>query len=163
MTDNNAALHLLCGKIASGKSTLASRLAVETGGIVVAEDPWLSALYPEELHGLEDYVRTSRRLRTAMTPHLIALLRQGMTVILDFAANTPKQRAWMAGLIRDSGVSHRLHLLDIPDDVCRDRLRQRNAEGSHDFQVSDAMFDEITRYFTPPTPDEGFEVILHRG
>lgn len=31
-------LHLLCGKIASGKSTLANRLAAEHAAIVLGED-----------------------------------------------------------------------------------------------------------------------------
>lgn len=37
-------LHLLCGKIGAGKSTMAARLAGETVGLVIAEDFWLSTL-----------------------------------------------------------------------------------------------------------------------
>ena len=39
-------LHLLCGKIASGKSTLANTLAAEHAAIVLSEDHWLAQLYP---------------------------------------------------------------------------------------------------------------------
>ncbi|WP_348628268.1 hypothetical protein [Rhizobium sp. WW_1] len=35
----------------------------------------------------------------------------------------------------------------------------RNASGTHDFSASDAQFDEITRYFVPPSDEEGFNVV----
>ncbi len=40
-------LHLISGKIASGKSMLAKSLAVEGSTVLLSEDHWLSRLYPE--------------------------------------------------------------------------------------------------------------------
>ncbi len=59
-----------------------------------------------------------------MAPHLVALLRLGL-----------------------STFAHQLHVLDVPDAVCKARLRLRNAEGAH--PVTDAEFD-LSRYFVPP-------------
>jgi hypothetical protein len=61
----------------------------------------------------------------------------------------------------DAGADHRLHFLDVPDEVCRARLHARNAGGSHEYAASDAEFDEITRYFRPPSPEEGFTTIVY--
>ena len=36
-----------------------------------------------------------------------------------------------AACSRSAGAAHRLHFLDVPDDVCKARLRQRNAAGTH--------------------------------
>jgi predicted kinase len=96
-----------------------------------------------------------------MGPHVVAVLRQGLSVSLDFQANTVQVRAWMHTLIAEAGVAHELHLLDVPDEMCRQRLRARNAGGEHPYQVSDADYDQFTRYFVPPAPDEGFNVIVH--
>jgi hypothetical protein len=63
-------LYMLCGKVAAGKSTLAVRLADASATIVVAQDPWMAALYPEELRSIADYVRLVPRLRAAMGPHV---------------------------------------------------------------------------------------------
>jgi hypothetical protein len=52
-----------------------------------------------------------------------------------------------------AGANHQLHFLDVPDDVCRERLRRRNAAGTHDFAASDEEFDLITSHFMPPFPD----------
>jgi len=155
-------LHLVCGKIAAGKSTLTASLGAHPGTIVVAEDRWLARLYPDEQTCLADYARHSARLRSVMGPHVVDLLRAGLSVVLDFPANTVANRDWMRTLFEDAGVAHRLHYLDVADDVCKARLRARNASGAHDFTVTDAQFELFTQYFAAPTPDEGFDVILHR-
>ena len=161
-TSEKPTLHLLCGKIASGKSTLSAKLGSSSGSVIVSEDYWLAALFANEMQSLSDYVRCSSTLRSAMQPHLVALLKAGVSVVLDFPANTRTQRDWMMSLIKASGADHRLHYLNVPDDVCRSRLHARNAEGTHDFAATDQQFDSITRYFSEPTVDEEFDIIEYR-
>ena len=161
MSNRTATLHLICGKIAAGKSTLACRLASAPTTVLISEDDWLSRLYPGEIAALEDYVRCSGRLREAMGPHVEALLRAGLSMVLDFPANTPERRRWMRGLFERAGVAHKLHYLDVSDVVCKARLRQRNRDGTHAFAASEADFDLFTRYFAPPTEDEGFDVVVY--
>ncbi|QQS14837.1 MAG: ATP-binding protein [Rhodospirillales bacterium] len=154
-------LYLICGKIAAGKSTLAAALARRPRTLALAEDDWLPRLYPGEIQTLADYGRCSARLRSVLGPHIVALLRSGLSVVLDFPANTVTSRAWMRGLVAESGAAHELHLLDVPDDVCRARLHQRNAAGTHPYVVSDAEFAEFTSHFVAPTAEEGFNVVVH--
>lgn len=96
-------LHLLCGKIAAGKSTLAHQLAQQTGAVIISEDAWLAHLFAEEMQDVADYVRCAGKLRNAMTPHLISLLQCGVSVVLDFPANTVGQRQWMKAVIQCTG------------------------------------------------------------
>ncbi len=154
-------LHMICGKIAAGKSTLAAELAAHPATIRISEDAWLACLYKDEQKTIEDYVRNSRRLREAMGEHVVALLRAGLSVVLDFPANTPASRQWMRSLFERADANHRLHFLDVPDDVCKARLRARNADGTHAFNTSDAEFELFTSYFVPPSAEEGFEVAFH--
>jgi predicted kinase len=154
-------LYLLCGKIAAGKSTLARQLAARPATLLISEDHWNATLFADDLKTIEDYTKYSARLRAAMTPHIVDILGLGLSVVLDFAANTVRQRAWTRELIERAKVPHELHVLDFPDEVCKQRLRARNASAEHPFQVSDAEFEQFTRYFVPPTPDEGFNVIVH--
>jgi predicted kinase len=153
---------MICGKVAAGKSTLAARLAESPGTILISEDHWTSRLFKDELKTIADYARYSRRLHEAMGPHIVALLKAGLSVVLDFPANTPANRQWMRSLFEAAGAADRLHFLDVADDVCRQRLRRRNAGGRHEFTVSDAEFDEITSYFVAPTADEAFEIMVYR-
>jgi predicted kinase len=154
-------LHMICGKAGSGKSTLARRLSEETGALLISQDAWMAALYPDELVEIADYIRLVPRLSAAMGPHVTELLRAGLTVVLDWPANTVRTRAWMRGVAEAAGAEHRLHVLDVPDQVCLARVQGRNAAGEHEFTLSEAQFAEITRYFEPPTAAEGLKIIVH--
>lgn len=92
---------------------------------------------------------------------MVAVLNAGASVVLAFQANTVETRAWMRGLLDWTGAAHVLHALDVPEDACLERLRARNAAGSHPFAVTEAQFRQIARHFAPPTPDEGFKVRVH--
>lgn len=161
MSTSPPTLHLLCGKIAAGKSTLAKRLAARPGTVLISEDHWNSTLFPDEIRTIEDYAKYSARVRAAMGPHVVALLQAGLSVVLDFQANTPAVRRWMRTMIDDSGAAHELHFLDIPDDIGKRRLGERNLRGEHPYRPTEAEYDLFARHFVPPSADEGFNVIVH--
>ncbi len=163
MSGAEATLHMLCGKIAAGKSTLAAALAAAPGTILLSEDGWIAHLYRGEIATFEDYCVRSDRLRATLAPHVESLLRSGMSVVLDFQANTPDSRSWMRGIADRAGARHVLHHLDVPHDVCRMRLRRRNAAGTHEFAASDAEFEAITAYFVIPTAEEGLNIRVLRA
>jgi predicted kinase len=121
-----ATLYLICGKIASGKTTLARQLAAEHGAAIICEDEWLVRL-EANIESFDDFVIQARRLRAAMTPHVVQLLRLGTSVVLDCPANTPNDRAWMRSLFEAAHADHELHVIDAPDDLCKTRLRSRNS------------------------------------
>ncbi|OEZ49064.1 hypothetical protein JAB1_28010 [Janthinobacterium sp. MP5059B] len=152
-------LHLVCGKIASGKSTLTARLASAPHTVRISEDSLLAQLYPGQIASLADYAACAARLRAAIAPLALQMLQAGVSVVLDFPANTPASRAWMRELFQQAGTPHVLHYLDVPDEECKARLRQRNASGLHPFSTSDAQFDDITRHFVPPQASEGFDIV----
>jgi predicted kinase len=99
-------LYLICGKIGAGKSTLAKQLASHPATLLISEDHWTSTLFAGDLQTIDDYVRLSARLCAAMGPHIVDILRQGLSVVLDFPANTVKNRHWMRSLIAQANVAH---------------------------------------------------------
>jgi predicted kinase len=155
-------LYLLCGKIAAGKSTLARRLAARPATLLISEDQWTSNLFSDDMQTVDDYATYSARLRAAMGPHVVDILRQGLSIVLDFPANTIGYRSWMHSLITRANVAHELHFLDVPDLICKQRLQERNAGGVHPFQVGEADYELFTSYFVPPEANEGFNVVVHR-
>ena len=157
----SATLHLLCGKIASGKSTLAQKLSAQENTVMISEDEWLDALFADQLDTIDDYMRCASKLRDIFAPHIIALLDAGMSVVLDFQANTVESRAWMRGILKQTNASHRMHVLAAPDVLCLARLERRNARGNHAFSVSETQFRVLSKHFSPPTEDEGFCIVTH--
>jgi predicted kinase len=163
MQSNTATLYFICGKIAAGKTILARRLASEHSAPLICEDEWLVRL-EAKIDSFDDFILHSRRLRAAMTPHVIALLTLGTSVVLDFPANTPKARAWMRSLFESANAWHELHYIEASDDLCKARLRTRNEtkpEGAYWGHVPESLFDPVTRYLVPPSEAEGFNVIRH--
>ncbi|RED12716.1 AAA family ATPase [Pontivivens insulae] len=151
-------LHLVCGKVAAGKSTLTSQLADAPATVLLSEDHWLSTLYGPEMTDLQDYVRFSGRLAQVIGPHVAALLRAGVSVVMDFPANTVAQRRALVAMAAKADAPHIVHHLDVTDEVCLARLMERNALGTHPFTVTEDQFRRITAHFAPPDPAEGLSI-----
>jgi predicted kinase len=155
-------LHFFCGKMAAGKSTLARQLVERSGAILLVQDDWLAHLFPDEITDVPAFRKYSTRLRAALADHVCELLVRGLPVVLDFPGNTRAQRAWFRTLIDRTGAAHELHFVDAPDALCKAQLRARSrglADGTA--WTSEAEFDAITRFFEPPSPEEGFAIVRH--
>jgi predicted kinase len=109
-----------------------------------------------------DYVRRSAHLRNAMGSHLATLLKSGVSVVLDFSANTRANRAWMRTIFEEARAIHQLHYFDVSGAVCKESSSGRNASGDHEFGATDEQFDLVMSHFVAPTSDEGFSVVIHR-
>ena len=161
MSETSPMLYLFCGKIGAGKSTLAAKLAESPGTVLIAEDDWLKALNGDQMSRPKDYRICAAMLRDIMGAHLVSLLNAGVSVALDFQANTVESRRWMRRIMDQTAADHQLHVLAPPDEICLERLRARNASGTHPFSVTEDQYHQIAAYFEPPTEDEGFNLVIH--
>lgn len=156
-----ATLHFMCGKMGAGKSTFAQSLAASVGAVLLSEDDLLRDLYPGGVTDLGCYVSLSGRIKHALSGHICALLRQGISVVLDFPGNTVGQRIWFRQLIESSGANHQLHFLDVPNEICRRQLNQRRASNGGDPLQDEATFNALLAHFVEPAPEERFTVVVH--
>jgi predicted kinase len=158
----SAKLIFFCGKMAAGKSTLARDLANRENAVLLMQDDFLDALFPGEITDIQGFVKYSSRLKNALTPHICALLSQGISIVLDFPGNTKAQRGWFRELIERANVEHELHFIDASDALCKSQLRDRSkALPAGSSWTTDADFEAISAYFQPPSEDEKFHVVLH--
>jgi predicted kinase len=159
-----ATLHFIAGRAGAGKTSLARQLAVTERAIVLCEDEWLSKL-ADPIETLEQYVAAARRVRSVVGPLAIDLLKLDTSVVLDFAGNTSRERTWVRSIFEAAGAEHTLHVLDVDDATCRERVHQRNTSqptGVFFGVVTDRQLDEVNRYFEPPRAEEGFRMLVHR-
>jgi predicted kinase len=160
-----ATLYCIYGNIAAGKTTLARKLAAQHGAVLICEDEWLVRL-EAEIETFDDFRRHARRLRAAIGPHVVELLRLGVSVVLDCPTNTPNDRAWIRSLFEAAHAAHELHVIEAADETCKARLRGRNEtkpEGLYFGFMPEELFDPVTRLLVPPTEAEGFHVIRHEA
>ena len=160
--DKKTTVHFFCGKMAAGKSTLAKALAEKHEAILLVEDQWLSELYPEEITTIPEYLQYSSRLQNILSPHIKSLLSSGVSVVLDFPANTENQRKWFRSIFEKTNTAHTLHFVDKSDEKCKEQLKKRSKnkpEGSA--FTTDEEFDAINKYFQAPLETENFNIVRH--
>jgi predicted kinase len=150
-------LIFFCGKMGAGKSTLSRQISQELNAILLSEDDWLSTLYAEEIKNFDDYLKYANRLKPLLKSHIISILNSGISVVMDFPANTRNQRAWFKDIFFDRGIPHRVIYLDVDDKTCIEQIAQRR-ETNPERALFDTeeVFHHVTSFFQPPSGDEGF-------
>jgi predicted kinase len=158
-----ATLHFLSGRAGSGKTTLARKIARDTPAVLICEDEWVSRI-ADPITNLGEYVTAAARIRSVLAPHVIDLLRLGMSVVLDFGGNTARDRNWVRSIFEQANTEHVLHYLRADDSICRARVQARNEtkpQGLFFGVVTEAQLEEVNRYFAPPGAEEGFNVVVY--
>ncbi len=145
--------------MAAGKSTKAIALAAAENAVLLSEDKWLDQLYPDEISTFDDYISYSGRLKVVMQDHVKSLLQAGVSVVMDFPANTIKQRAWFKQVFEPLSVPHILHYIDASDERCLKQLTIRSAglPAGVPFTSEEELLS-INAYFQAPSVEEGFNI-----
>ena len=152
-------LIFLCGKMGAGKSTLSHILAGEYNAILLSEDEWLAAFYPEEIKTFDDYIKYSARPKEILKKHVQNILNSGVSVVMDFPGNTKKQRLWFKEIFSEHGIPHKLVYIEASDQLCLKQLDQRKKDYPERAHFdNESIFRQVTRYFQPPAEDEGFNI-----
>lgn len=161
----NATLYFFCGKMGAGKTTHSKSLATEKNAILISEDEWLSRLFPNQIENFEDYHLYAARLRPLVEAHVTNILKTGTDVVLDFAANTERQRNWFRDLCNAAQAKGQLIYVKASDETCLAQLAKRRVEQPERARFDNAsVFEEVSSYFQEPDDQEGIDIeIIIRG
>ncbi|WP_428774402.1 AAA family ATPase [Vibrio sp.] len=159
--DHLGTLIFFCGKMGAGKSTSAKRIAVERDAVLISEDEWLSAHYPDQIHTFDDYLTYSATIKPFVKLLVQRILHTGTDVVMDFLGNTPAQRAWYKQLCAEVGCDHQLWYLGVSDKKCLLHIAHRRTEQPHRAQFdTEEVFRHVNQYFQPPSSGEGLNILL---
>lgn len=150
-------LHILTGLPGSGKSCYAEHLLAREHGEHVAMD---HAVLERGL-SLVDY-----QARFALQPEVEAtiapMLARGVSVVAEFGSWDRAERDRLRRLADGTGAETALHFLDVPVDICIERVLRR---GGPDAQaLADNVLRDSAHMYERPTEEEGaaydrFEVV----
>ena len=152
-------LIFFCGKMGAGKSTMSIEQARKCNAVLLAEDDWLSRLYPHRITDFDDYLKYSRQIRPLVRDLVQNVLRTGTSVVMDFPANTSSQREWFKSLCVEVGSAHEMIYLKASDELCLKHIARRRQQ-----QPDRAAFDtkevflNVTEYFEEPEAQEELNV-----
>jgi predicted kinase len=159
-----ATTHLLSGLPGSGKSTYAERLSASTGAEHLSLDRWLITSFGQyaiEQVGHDEHVRRVLAMRRLIWESASALLQRGADVIVDDGFFLRQHRLDWIVRCRALGADVTTHLLEVPPETLRARLKRRNAAlPPHNFTIDPSMLDKFVELFERPTADEGAELVV---
>ena len=145
-----ARLVLICGLPASGKSTLARRLADELPAIRLDKDAWVTRLGGDVW---DDDLRV--RVEALLWDLTQDLLGRGQSVILEWGHWARAERDEKRLGARALGADVELHYLSAPIDELVRRADRRTASGAWTAApIMREHFDTWARIFEPPDEDE---------
>ena len=155
-------LIFFCGKMGSGKTTLSKIIVENELGVLLSEDHWLAAHFPGSINTFSDYIRYSNQIKPFLKSLVINLLTTKNTVVMDFPANTRKQRQWFKNICDEAGCEHKLMYLPVSNETCLARLEIRRVEQPERAQFdTETVFNEVTNYFEAPADHEGLNIIYY--
>jgi predicted kinase len=146
----------MCGPAGAGKSTVARRL--EREGMVrlsFDEAAWDMGLRTMPLAG-----ETRRVIEAALQNRMVALIKAGEDVVLDFSFWSLRMREDYRKLLRPLGVEPEIIYLATPRSVALARIRARSADHADDFCLSEEMAAEYFDHFEIPTVEEGLLTVI---
>lgn len=150
MSTSSTRLVLICGLPASGKTTLARRLAAELPAIRLDTDTWVSQLGGDVWD--DDFRVRVERLLWDLAQEL---LRRGQSVILEWGHWARVERDEKRLGARALGVDVELHYLSAPLDELVQRAEQRSASGEWTAApMTREHFQTWATIFQPPDEQE---------
>ena len=146
-------IHLICGKICSGKTCYARLLKDKHGAVILSMDELTYALISNEQGSFYDalILRASLYLRKIAAETAAA----GANVILDWGFWTRESRADMSGFLSRSGVPYAWHYVDVPDEMWQANIAERNrrvlaGRGGADLFVDEGLLNKLLSQFEAP-------------
>ena len=154
-----ARLILVCGSTGSGKTTYSLSLAKEIEAVRFSIDPWMQTLFSKDMKSLDYSWMMERAYRCYdqiwEVSKQILMLRGN--VILDLGFTTKTQREIFIDKAKELGVNSEVHYLDVPLNVRKQRVKQRNISKDpelYSFEVTDMMFNFMEQKFETPSSEE---------
>src|SRR5262245_12532860 len=161
-----ATAHLLSGLPCSGKTTYATGLRTDLGGVAFSLDRWLITSFGKYSIadvGHEEHVRRVLASRELIWDAASEFLKRGVDVILDDGFFLRENRMRVIAEARQLGAVAKIHFIDTPLAVIRSRLEARNASlPRFNFWIGPDTLQGFEQLFETPTADEGADLVIVR-
>lgn len=148
---------LICGKICSGKTYYARKLAKENNAVILSTDEVTKDLI-DNMQG-EFYNEFAVRVNLYLRKKATEIAAAGTNVILDWGFWTKKDRREIVSFFNSRKIETCFYYIQITDTDWQKNIEKRNAliekgEGGSDFYVDEGLKNKVLTLFEEPCPEE---------
>lgn len=151
-----AKVYLVCGKIASGKTTYSHRLMERERAVLLSCDEITLALFDGYIGERHDDIVA--RTQKYLMEKSLEILKAGVNVILDWGFWMKEEREEIRAYYVSHGAAFEFHFVDPPQDVWQRGIAKRNAEvkagRTSAYYVDDALAAKFEGLFEMPEESE---------
>ena len=134
---------LVCGKIGSGKTTYAHKLAEKLGAVIITQDEIMNGLFGNELYysDREKYHQYADWVQKYVKRKAGEAAKAGATAICENGFWPRSERDELRKLYEYMGVEYELHYMDTPEEQQLKNIQKRN-EAVLRKELNEAFMDE---------------------
>lgn len=157
-----AKVYILCGKIASGKTTYANKIKQQNKAVSLSCDELMLALFDGCLGNKHD--ETVQKCALYFYKLAEELIEIDVDVILDFGYWTKRERAEAKAYFANRNILAELHYIEVTEDRRLEQLNKRNESLTNSTSRVYLIKEDLRQYldakFEQPTDDE-IDVIIN--
>ena len=155
MKKNKIKLHIICGFVGAGKTTLAKKLEKKYKAIRFSTDEWMIELFNFKGNFGKKYIDSKKRCKEFIWKLAKEILLSKRDVVLDFGFWSKKERALFFKRAKQIGVEPVLYFLDIPIKELKKRVNFRNKKlDAKTFNITEIWFNKWLPLFEAPKSSE---------
>ena len=159
----NGKIILICGKVCSGKSTLAALLKASENAVVLSCDEVVFSLFGEDFGERHDEV--TGRIKKYLCKKAAEIAHMGGNVILDWGFRSRSERQHMRRFFEIGEIRTVLYYVDVSDEQWRKNIKYRNDSVTNgniaEHYIDDVMAERSAEQFE--IPDESERAIFHKN
>lgn len=143
---------LTCGKVCSGKSTLARKLKSERNAVILSCDELMLSLFDEQLG--EKHNEIVHKSEEYLMKKSIEILKCGINIILDWGFWTKAERQNIKKFYNSNGFEIEWHFVNVSDEQQMKNIMKRNSEcDKNSYFISEEMAEKFNSLFENPEND----------
>ena len=152
-----SSVHLICGFMGTGKTTIARRLAMQMNAVRLTHAEFMADLYGTDIPESEFQAKWDKvdKLIWNLAEQIVCA---GGSVILDygFGSRESRQKAVERAKIFCDSIT--FHQVECDFETAKKRLRERDGDA-----LDEAAFDALAQKYEPIGTDERLDVIYYRN
>lgn len=157
-----AEIHLVCGYMGFGKTTLAKKLAAELPAVRLTHDEFMRDLFERNLPE-EQFRHYFVQVTELMWKLCGEICKAGGNVVMDMGFWSKSDRAEAFAKAKSLADKVVFHVLECDLATAKARVLRRTEEDMEALVVDENCFNKFLERYEPASLDEGFEMCFYEG